>query len=262
MAHTAAIASGRRKRRSSEPIRLHPCSGGRLRRGMRPARAAGRRRLRNAHRHCSPQHPSARAGGGALCRRRWSWLLRSMAPMEYCHICTGTGLAPAPSAPGLGSPLPHPHRDWAHPITSAPGLRLPAVLGPRIAWLLSTLPRFATSAYVSARPPIDRRWCVESAFCVVPLLRLSVPLLRLSVPLLRLSVPLLRLSVPFLRLSVPLLVSGMRDGLGGAPPIGVGRGQSRWLDATKHRGRAVYCRCEYHRVPPAAVSTTEYRLTL
>jgi hypothetical protein len=32
-----------------------------------------------------------------------------------CHICTGTGLTPATSAPGLGSPLPHLHRDWAHP---------------------------------------------------------------------------------------------------------------------------------------------------
>ena len=43
-----------------------------------------------------------------------------------CHICTGTGLAPATSVPGLGSPLPtsasglgsplpHLHRDWAHP---------------------------------------------------------------------------------------------------------------------------------------------------
>jgi hypothetical protein len=33
------------------------------------------------------------------------------------HICagTGTGLAPATSAPGLGWPLPHLHRDWAHP---------------------------------------------------------------------------------------------------------------------------------------------------
>ena len=31
-----------------------------------------------------------------------------------CHICTGTGLAPATSAPGLGSPLPHLRRDWAH----------------------------------------------------------------------------------------------------------------------------------------------------
>ena len=30
-----------------------------------------------------------------------------------CHICTGTGLAPATSAPGLDSPLPQLHRDWA-----------------------------------------------------------------------------------------------------------------------------------------------------
>ena len=28
-----------------------------------------------------------------------------------CHICTGTGLASATSAPRLGSPLPHPHRN-------------------------------------------------------------------------------------------------------------------------------------------------------
>ena len=34
-----------------------------------------------------------------------------------CHICTGTRLAAATSALGLGSPLPHLHRDWgsAHP---------------------------------------------------------------------------------------------------------------------------------------------------
>jgi hypothetical protein len=32
-----------------------------------------------------------------------------------CHIGTGTGLSAATSAPGLGSPLPHLHRDWAHP---------------------------------------------------------------------------------------------------------------------------------------------------
>jgi hypothetical protein len=47
-----------------------------------------------------------------------------------------TGLTPATSAPGLGSPLPHLHRDWARPshictgtaltpATSAPGLRSP-----------------------------------------------------------------------------------------------------------------------------------------
>ena len=40
------------------------------------------------------------------------------------HICTGTGLTPAASAPGLGSPL---HRDWAHPrhICTGTGLTPP-----------------------------------------------------------------------------------------------------------------------------------------
>ena len=34
---------------------------------------------------------------------------------DPAHCCTGTGLTPATSAPGLGSPLPHLHRDWARP---------------------------------------------------------------------------------------------------------------------------------------------------
>ena len=49
-----------------------------------------------------------------------------------CHICAGTGLTPATSAPGPGSVLPHRRRDRAHPAhicagtgltppTSAPG---------------------------------------------------------------------------------------------------------------------------------------------
>jgi hypothetical protein len=53
-----------------------------------------------------------------------------------CHICTGTWLACASSAPGLGSPVSHRRRDWAHPChirsrtgltpaTSAPGLGSP-----------------------------------------------------------------------------------------------------------------------------------------
>jgi hypothetical protein len=33
---------------------------------------------------------------------------------SHGHINTGTGLTPAISAPGLGSPLPHLHRDWVH----------------------------------------------------------------------------------------------------------------------------------------------------
>jgi hypothetical protein len=33
--------------------------------------------------------------------------------VKTCHICAGTGPTAATSAPGLGSPLPHLHRDWA-----------------------------------------------------------------------------------------------------------------------------------------------------
>jgi hypothetical protein len=33
-----------------------------------------------------------------------------------CRICTGTGLTPATSAPRPGSPLPHLHRDRAQPL--------------------------------------------------------------------------------------------------------------------------------------------------
>ncbi len=40
-----------------------------------------------------------------------------------CHICTGTGLTPATSAPESGSPLPHRQRDWAHPCQLCPGTR-------------------------------------------------------------------------------------------------------------------------------------------
>jgi hypothetical protein len=32
-----------------------------------------------------------------------------------CYGCIGTGLGPATSAPGLGSPVPPLHRDWARP---------------------------------------------------------------------------------------------------------------------------------------------------
>ena len=36
------------------------------------------------------------------------------------HICAGTGLTPATSALGLGSPLPHLHREWAVTCVAAP----------------------------------------------------------------------------------------------------------------------------------------------
>jgi hypothetical protein len=47
--------------------------------------------------------------------------------VHLCHICTGTGLAPPTSAPGPGSPLPQLHRDRAHPshISTGAGLTPP-----------------------------------------------------------------------------------------------------------------------------------------
>jgi hypothetical protein len=48
-----------------------------------------------------------------------------------CQICTWTGLAPATSGPGLGSPQPHLHRDWAHPSHICTGTGLtPITSGP------------------------------------------------------------------------------------------------------------------------------------
>jgi hypothetical protein len=49
-------------------------------------------------------------------RTRWAhpWHIGTGTGAHPCHICTGTRLTPATSATGLGSPLPHRHRDWAH----------------------------------------------------------------------------------------------------------------------------------------------------
>ena len=49
--------------------------------------------------------------------------------LQPLHICAGTGLALATSAPGLGSSRPHLHRDWAHPAhtVSAPGQPRPVI---------------------------------------------------------------------------------------------------------------------------------------
>ncbi len=46
-----------------------------------------------------------------------------------CHICTGTAPTPATSAPGLGPPLPHLHRDCTRTIRSIFGLVFPAMTG-------------------------------------------------------------------------------------------------------------------------------------
>jgi hypothetical protein len=60
-----------------------------------------------------------------------------------CHIFAETGLTPATSAPGPGSPLPHLHRDWATVAA---------------AWRRRVLPRrVAHMADPWIRPPTQRR---------------------------------------------------------------------------------------------------------
>jgi hypothetical protein len=62
---------------------------------------------------------SAPGPGSPLPHRHRDWARR-------CHICTGTGLTPATSAPGLGSPLPHRHQDWARRRHTCTGTGLTA----------------------------------------------------------------------------------------------------------------------------------------
>ncbi len=67
--------------------------------------------------HC---HSIAQLCSACGCRDMSNILLRSPLPhlrrdcAHPCHNCTGTGLTPATSAPGLGSPLPHLRRNPAH----------------------------------------------------------------------------------------------------------------------------------------------------
>ena len=51
-----------------------------------------------------------------------------------CHICAGTGLTAATSAPGPGSPLPHLRRDWAHPCHICAGTWLALLHEDRLRW--------------------------------------------------------------------------------------------------------------------------------
>jgi hypothetical protein len=84
-----------------------------------------------------------------------------------CHICTGTGLTLPTSAPGLSSPLPHLHRDWAHPAHICTGTGLaPCHIG-----------RNARRSYCRARktrrrrPSLSRTWrCARESLGGLPAL--------------------------------------------------------------------------------------------
>ena len=126
-----AAAIGGRAGREVRSARRRP------RRRLSPACAAGRRRYgaspRCAGGSCKQESHSSRSGSirleracPSVCSCRNQSAARAAAQRRIagipvarlsCHICikTGTRLTPAASAAGLGSPLPHLHRDWAHP---------------------------------------------------------------------------------------------------------------------------------------------------
>jgi hypothetical protein len=98
----------------------------------------------SGHGGMAAQRAGARArcdGVGRRRRRRarsW-WSAVPTNPIPPRHIRTGTGLAASTSVPGLGSPLPHLHRDWARPCHICTGTGLaPATCAPGLG---SPLPR-------------------------------------------------------------------------------------------------------------------------
>ena len=67
-------------------------------------------------------HGFSELSGTGLLVRGKSFLLDKKKVEVRCHIRTGTGLAPAASVPGLGSPLYTCTGTGLNPATSAPGL--------------------------------------------------------------------------------------------------------------------------------------------
>jgi hypothetical protein len=102
-----------------------------------------------------------------VCRRR----MRLRGCLARC--CTGTGLAPATSAPGLGSLLPDLHLDWARPChiwtrtgltpaTSAPGLDSP-LLHLDQDWARPC--QICTGTGARPCPHLHRHWAHPSHIC-------------------------------------------------------------------------------------------------
>ena len=64
-----------------------------------------------------PCHGCAGTGALLCLHLRWHWAYpaTSALGLGLTHTCSRTGRTPATFEQQLGSPLPHPHRNWAHP---------------------------------------------------------------------------------------------------------------------------------------------------
>ena len=135
------LLSGTRRCADTSRVAAHLCNVGssHTRRCARTTYGARRRSMRFSQR----PNGAAWAHVGHICTRTGLTPATSApglgTPLHHllqdsahsCHICNGTRLTPATSAPGLGSRLPHLHRDWAHPghICTGTGLT-PATSAP------------------------------------------------------------------------------------------------------------------------------------
>jgi hypothetical protein len=87
---------------------------------------------------------------------------RGLGPPLSAHICAGTRPTPPTSAPGLGSPRPHLHRDWAHPCHACAGalgrpLSVPICTGTRLTWPRRICAVTACAAALRAAPSAPDR---------------------------------------------------------------------------------------------------------
>ncbi len=112
-----------------------------------------------------PRHVRRSLAAAAVRRRLapaavWHRAVRPQPQAHRCHICTGTGLDPATSAPGLGSILPHLHRDSCTGGSLAAHVRYTALQ--RLQHVPRRRPtriRYALAAAVGALAMCDRSAC-------------------------------------------------------------------------------------------------------
>jgi hypothetical protein len=89
-----------------------------------------------------------------------------------CHISTGRGRAAATSPPGVGSPLPHLPRDWAHPchICAGTGWQVPRLAHEHaVGHVLAGLVRPRARAGCTRQGPLRSQRCQGPPPCLASL---------------------------------------------------------------------------------------------
>ena len=169
----AATCSKQRKQKNMQPatpatLRIALRRSARHRLSREDGRRRDVRHLVPDHAGEGPQIQCATAAAAAsppgLCAASAVPHLRRDFALTRCHTSAGTGFTPATSARGLGSPLPHLRRDWAHPshISAGTGLTPPA-----------SAPGVPGSTPATSPPGVDRPSCMLRSAARCTMLRYS-----------------------------------------------------------------------------------------